>query len=284
MDKLKKIAERLVDSVEQNSIQFMYEDFTKLMSKQDYYFQNSLGAENSLKVFFHIYSLKTTESFNLSDLILENLYFFELCKSTGQNKEEDCEYCSGYGSLECSTCYSSGEIDCGNCDGRGNEDCGVCSGTGTIDDDVECSNCEGSGEVECDYCNGSGKEECPTCLGDGRETCEDCDGQGSITLDEIEVEFNRYCYWDNEFKEILKKHNEDHEFFSELNPESYIDKSLWLCNTIDYSENDMEPNEWYCSMVSDEFHDEFQKVYFLRQSSSKLGLCFEGETYYAEEI
>jgi hypothetical protein len=203
-EKLQRLANKMIGlfSEDFKSAQDCYDRFRNVYKQQFDYFQN-FDPSNILKLVLYIYSLKNTGNFKLAENILNKSGFASLFIMESDYYQEECDDCSGEGTIRCDNCYGDGTTACRNCDGDGTVSCETCGGDGKVEEDgeeLECDSCYGSGEVSCDECGGGGNEECNHCDGDGSENCSTCDGDGQIETNEHEYKYYVIITWNNFIK------------------------------------------------------------------------------------
>lgn len=280
-DKLKKLVLKIEDDFsyeESHSLNDFWTKFKKYASIHKDYFRR-LKPDDFIKLFFYLYSFVKTKNFELSEKILENLFFAQLINRTNQTQIEDCESCSGDGYQECDYCEGTGNEECRDCDGTGEEECPDCDGTGTIDEEegkVTCSDCEGSGRIVCRNCDGEGTETCRECGGDEKMECDQCDGSGDIE-DESSFEYYTFfiCSWNPNFYNLCELNENTFEpVISEEQWNTSINTYLILHEESGYKAltEDLQNDELYCMYVSDNpkmsLNSRFEP--FLTESLSKV--------------
>jgi hypothetical protein len=256
-DKIKRLAKNVTGLLTNTETpQDTYYSLVHLMKKQKDYFQY-LPAENILKLTFYCYSLGHTDSFELSDKMLNQIGFAVLFNNSGNKHTEYCDECGGNGDNECEDCDGSGTVDCGECEGSGDKPCDECNGTGEIEDNgemVTCSECGGDETVSCDNCNGGGTVECESCY-NGRVTCNTCDGNGEVDTDDNEYERFFIVTWNKSIKDRCEYTELDTDItmseydFDKLRDDEYIKLKIEESH-LEFADW-VEVNEIYCSYYND---------------------------------
>jgi hypothetical protein len=269
-EKLKKLANKMVGLFTEDfkSAQECYDQFRTVYKQQFDYFQN-FDPSNILKLVLYIYSLKNTGNFKLSENILNKSGFASLFIMESDYYQEECDDCSGEGTIRCDNCYGEGTTQCGNCDGDGTVSCETCGGDGKVEEDgeeLECDECAGSGEVSCDECGGGGNEECNYCGGDGGENCSTCDGDGQVETNEHEYKYYVIITWNSFIKEKCELESGTMTpAFSEYDFDRLSDEYIVLGYDEEHSEfrSDVTPNDVYCANYEDEpeLHKSYSRDY-----------------------
>ena len=255
--KLYKFAKSLMTFVDKfDSPQIVYGQLLPVMRDQKVYFEH-LGAENTLKLIFLIYSFGKTKSFELGEKMLNNLTFLKVINNTEEQYEPECDNCGGDGRKECYDCDGTGREECEECDGEGEVDCWDCKGTGEIESDngemVKCDECDGSGKENCDECDGEGKTDCGYCNGSGEMECGECDGDGHLPSDETWGKFISYVTWN---RNMIQRAELTAETLEPLFLESQIKVSDYFLELYDENvsfefDSTMDSDSFYCCDVVD---------------------------------
>jgi hypothetical protein len=258
-EKLQRLATKMVGLFPEDfkTAQDCYDQFRGIYKKQFEYFAN-FDPSNILKLVLYIYSIKNTGNFKLAENILNKSGFASLFIMESDYYQEECDDCSGEGTIRCDNCYGDGTTECRNCDGDGTVSCDKCDGDGKVEEDgkeVECDSCYGSGEVSCDECGGGGNEECNYCDGQGSENCSTCDGDGQVDTNEHEYKYYVIITWNSFIKSRCELESGTMTpALTEYDFDRLSDEYIVLGYDEEHAEfrSDVLPDNVYCANYEDE--------------------------------
>ena len=242
----------------------LYSDFTNppqtpndvyniLIGEKNYwdYFKH-MGPDNFIKLCIATWGVSLNMPQEQIEEWYDKVFFATIFSTEGENYTEECDECSGAGSISCDNCSGRGEVECDECEGDLEVRCHFCDGDGKIDGDngpEDCEDCEGTGERECEQCGGTGRIPCGQCGGDGDEYCQYCDGDGQVETDETLFDIQFIVCWNKSMYDLFEiKEDELEEVMS--TEDLYRNKSLIILgeNSSEHAEisNDVNTDEVYC--------------------------------------